>query len=317
MQEQNVPLVSIIIAAYNAELFIHETLNSLYEQTYNNFEIIVINDGSKDSTLKILEDQKDKRLKVFTIDNSGQNAALNYGFSKCKGTFVKFMDADDLISSEMLEIQVNCLVKHPDCIAYGEWSRFFNNDISTANFEKRHDYYKDMDPIDFLVSDNAGPMLQCAIFLLPYQIVKQAGPWEEQLLLSNDTEFFTRVLIKSKGVKFTNGARLYYRSGINTSLTNQKQKKFFDATFIGFKLIEKNLLAVENSKRTRCFLANLYQTRVYDMFPQFKDLEKSYNREIKKLGGSNLKYKSGKLFNALRTAIGWKLSLRIKQLFSN
>lgn len=316
MEKEDLPLISVIIAAYNAELYIEETLKSLYDQTYSNFEIIVVNDGSTDSTLQILEDQLDDRLKVFTINNSGQNSALNFGFTKCKGSFIKFMDADDIISDQMLQIQLDCLLCNPNYVAYGEWSRFFNNDLTTANFAKRHEYYRDMDSIDFLVSDNAGPMLQCGIFLLPYDIVRKAGLWHDKLLLSNDTEFFTRILLKAEGVKFTEGAKLYYRSGVSTSLTNQKQLKFFEATYLGFTLIEKHLLDVEDSKRTRLFLANLYQTRIYDMFPFYKDLARKHEEAIDRLGGSSLKYRSGKLFNLLSELIGWKLALRLKQMLN-
>lgn len=90
--------VSIIIPYYNKGEFIVETLNSVYNQTYNNFEIILINDGSDDiKSIKILETLAHSHLKIFSIKNSGVPFARNYGISKASGTYILPLDADDLI----------------------------------------------------------------------------------------------------------------------------------------------------------------------------------------------------------------------------
>jgi glycosyltransferase involved in cell wall biosynthesis len=308
------PLISVIIAAYNAEKYIESALDSILAQTYSNLEVIVVNDGSSDNTGKLLEKYTTKGVTVFTQVNKGQNAALNFGYSQSSGSLIKFMDADDLINEECIAIQAEALKGRPDKVAYGEWARFFNDDLSTAQFIPKP-YWKDMLPIDFLTSDAAGPMLQCGSMLVPRILFDNAGLWDTRLLLANDTELFTRVLLKSSGTVFTQGARLYYRSGITSSLSNQKSRKFFEATFLGTTLIAEHLLPVENSDRTRKLIANLLQQRLYEMYPFFPDLEKLHKDEIKKMGGSSLIYKSGKLFNLLRRMIGWKIALRIKNSF--
>ncbi|MFN8207200.1 MAG: glycosyltransferase family 2 protein [Bacteroidales bacterium] len=308
------PLVSVIIAAYNAEKYIESALDSILAQTYSNLEIIVVDDGSLDSTGKLLKRYIPKGVTVFTQENKGQNAALNFGYSRSAGSLIKFMDADDLINEQCIAIQTEALKDKPDSIAYGEWARFFNDDPSTARFTPKP-YWKDMLPIDFLTSDAAGPMLQCGIMLVPRTLLDKAGLWDTRLLLANDTELYTRILLKSVGTVFTQGARLYYRSGIKGSLSNQKSRRFFEATFLGTNLIAEHLLPVENSDRTRKLIANLLQQRLYEMYPCFPDLEKLHKDEIIKMGGSTLIYKSGKIFNLLRRMVGWKIALRIKNLF--
>ena len=96
---------SIIIPAYNSEEFISETLDSAVAQTIDDFEIICINDGSKDSTIDILREYEQENDNVIVIDkeNEGVAAARNDGIKIAKGEFLYFLDADDLLESTALE----------------------------------------------------------------------------------------------------------------------------------------------------------------------------------------------------------------------
>lgn len=99
-------LVSIIIPVYNGENFIADCLNSILEQTYHDYEIIVINDGSKDNTRQIVESFNNKKIKLFNIENNGVSNARNYGIKMSNGEFILFIDADDKIDVKTLEILV-------------------------------------------------------------------------------------------------------------------------------------------------------------------------------------------------------------------
>jgi glycosyltransferase involved in cell wall biosynthesis len=90
------PLISVVIPVYNGEKTILETIESVLNQSFTDFEIIVINDGSQDATLEIVSSIKDPRLKVFSYPNAGQAIARNRGVSHAVGEFVSFLDADDL-----------------------------------------------------------------------------------------------------------------------------------------------------------------------------------------------------------------------------
>ena len=102
------PLTSVVIPAYNAELFLERTLRSALRQTHSNLEIIVVNDGSTDKTREIAEAvaAKDDRVRIITVPNGGVAKARNVGIADAKGEFVAFLDADDLWHPTKIELQI-------------------------------------------------------------------------------------------------------------------------------------------------------------------------------------------------------------------
>lgn len=120
------PTISVIIPAYNAEKTILETIYSVQKQTFLDFELIIVNDGSKDKTLEILHSVKDERLKIFSYENKGQAVARNRGISHATGEFLSFLDADDLWSSDKLELQLAALQQHPEAGVAYSWTYFMD-----------------------------------------------------------------------------------------------------------------------------------------------------------------------------------------------
>ena len=106
------PLVSVIVAAYNAERYIAETLDSIRAQTFRNFEVIVVDDGSTDRTAQIVAGFPE--VCYLRQDNHGAASARNKGILLARGSYVAFIDADDLWLPEKLEKQVNYLINHPE-----------------------------------------------------------------------------------------------------------------------------------------------------------------------------------------------------------
>jgi glycosyltransferase involved in cell wall biosynthesis len=97
------PLVTIIIPAYNASKYINETLNSVLEQSFSDFEILIIDDGSTDDLCDKVRQFKDERILYYYQENKGVSAARNFGFSKAKGKYVVFFDADDVMGDNFLQ----------------------------------------------------------------------------------------------------------------------------------------------------------------------------------------------------------------------
>lgn len=108
------PLVSIITPCYNSEKFIIATLNSVQNQTYTNWEMLITDDGSTDGSIKIIEEYiaKDNRIKLFRINNSGPAVARNFSIKNAQGTFVAFLDSDDLWLPEKLKKQIHFMLHH-------------------------------------------------------------------------------------------------------------------------------------------------------------------------------------------------------------
>ncbi len=106
-------LVSVIIPTYNGEEFIEETLESVFSQTYKNFEVIIIDDGSSDNTRKIIKEY-DKPLNHYFQQNLGAGAARNLGVARSKGEFIAFLDHDDYWTPTKLERQISVLKSKSD-----------------------------------------------------------------------------------------------------------------------------------------------------------------------------------------------------------
>jgi len=107
------------MSVYNAEKYLHEAIESILNQTFTEFEFIIVNDGSTDTSLKIIESYKDERIVIINQKNTGLPKALNKGIDKSKSNFIARMDADDISLSERLERQYAFLMGNPGCVIVG------------------------------------------------------------------------------------------------------------------------------------------------------------------------------------------------------
>ncbi|UQD56150.1 glycosyltransferase family 2 protein [Flavobacterium sp. K5-23] len=104
-------LVSVIIPCYNQGNFLNETLESVYKQTYSDWECIIVDDGSIDNTMEIAQSwvSNDKRFKYYNKENGGVSSARNYGIELAQGEFLQFLDSDDILDMKKIEISINLL----------------------------------------------------------------------------------------------------------------------------------------------------------------------------------------------------------------
>jgi len=107
--KNTMPLVSIIVPTYNREKLIGETIERVFSQSYTNWELIIVNDGSVDNTVEIIQEFKTDKIRLFTIPHSGKIAKVrNYGMKFANGKYIAVLDSDDLWRDDKLEIQVTC-----------------------------------------------------------------------------------------------------------------------------------------------------------------------------------------------------------------
>lgn len=121
-------VISIVIPAYNAELTIKKTIESVQQQTFTDWEVIIINDGSTDRTVEVVQSIQDERLKIFTYENGGVCVARDRGISHATGEFIAFLDADDLWTPDKLELQLAALQQHPEAGVAYSWTCFMDVD---------------------------------------------------------------------------------------------------------------------------------------------------------------------------------------------
>ena len=123
------PLVSVIVPVYNVEQYLPKCIESITSQTYKNLEIILIDDGSTDSSGKICdeEEKEDSRIKVFHKENGGLSDARNYGLDRAKGNWITFIDSDDFVTEDYVNYLLGLALTHRTKIAAGSHTIFYES----------------------------------------------------------------------------------------------------------------------------------------------------------------------------------------------
>ena len=301
---------------HNAEKYVGEAIESVLNQTYKNIELIVVNDGSTDRSGEVLERYKDCRVKVVTEKCGSASKARNRALRETRGEYIKFFDADDIISPKMIEKQITKLNGRTNAVASSEWARFYG-DVSTFK-SNPESVWQDMEAKEWLVMAwrKARPMMQPGMFLIPKEILNKTGGWDEELTLTDDFEFFARVICYSKDVLFTPKAILYYRSGIPKSLSGQKSRNAIESHYYSLLKGTGYLLSCRQDSQAKIACANLFQEFIYTYYPDYENLEKIAEKTIKALGGSNLEIDGSSKFLAIKKVFGWKIAKRIQLLKS-
>lgn len=247
----NNPLVSVVIPVYNCAEYIGECIDSVAEQTYDNIEIIVVNDGSKDGSENIIKDKRKRchNILYYKQRNKGVSAARNLGIKKARGEYITFVDGDDLVGKYLVECLVNQITcTHPGCIIVSKPTQKINE------FKERVLGYKK--PVVKSISSS-----QALIKLLyPYGI--DNGPYAKlyptvllkknlfniDLSIAEDLELNYRLIKSSKIIKVLNEKLYFYRPNPKSAMNqefNEKRLSGLTATDI----IVKDALSTTNNKK--------------------------------------------------------------------
>jgi glycosyltransferase involved in cell wall biosynthesis len=237
MEEYFKPLVSILIPMYNSEKYISETLESCLIQVYKNIEIIIVDDQSTDTSYKICQKYAEQYdcIKLYKQKNSGAPSARNLAFKKSKGDYIQYLDADDLLSFDKIENQINLLKgKCEMTIAYSNFNMFtkkplvpiLNKSPILESFNNSIDFYNHL-----IITG----WLQTSCWLISRGIINLVGEWREDLSRNQDGDFFGRVLLNSKKGIYSKQGGVYYRIDNPNSITSQnKGVRFYESYLKSF-----------------------------------------------------------------------------------
>lgn len=207
---------------YNAEQFLDEAIRSALGQTWPAKELIIVNDGSADSSLSIAHKYQGENVTVIDTENGGAARARNIGFKHAKGEFIQYLDADDLMKSDKIEVQIKRLLNEPDPqtrVCAGQWLRFNQTlDDVLGGVGPGPQAEKDMSPLEWLLLRPHNLMTVHA-WLTPRNLIELAGPWNEAMTLDDDGEFFIRVIGVASKILFCHGAMAYYRTKTDDSVS--------------------------------------------------------------------------------------------------
>ena len=191
-------MFSVIIPVYNGEKFIDNAINSVISQTYSDFELIIINDGSKDNTATVLEKYAfNPKITIINQENGGVSKARNNGISHAAGSHIVFLDADDIWETHHLETMAKLIEKYPSAGLYGTFTRseLVNGEvISECNFfkDKQESVFLD-DFFEEYHKDKSAKMFTVITTCILAEAIKKAGGFPVGCAIGEDLELSLRV----------------------------------------------------------------------------------------------------------------------------
>jgi glycosyltransferase involved in cell wall biosynthesis len=311
--------VSIIIPVFNAVSFLKDTVDSVVNQTYKNIEIIIIDDASEDGSLQLANTFLDSRIKVIENPRKGACAARNYGFQLATGTYIQYLDSDDILSLDKIEKQL-VLSKNfgNDTLFSCKWMPFVS-DIKMAE-QNRQLINKDyINPYSWLNDTWKGfGMGQTSIWLTHKQLIEKSGGWDETLKLNQDGEFFSRVILEAQQIKFSEEAIVFYRKGNPNSvsqLNSRSKEKALSLlkSYISYKNSAIKYCKLDELKKG---LGNNFLTFIDQYYNDFPELSTQAEDEFYTLGFAKMWPVGGGKFKKMASLIGFKNALKLRKLLN-
>ena len=265
------PLISVIVPCYNQAQYLDECLQSVLDQTYEDWECIIVNDGSPDNTEEVAKKwvEKDNRFKYFYKENGGLSSARNFGIERANGEFIQLLDCDDYIAKNKFALQLDELK---------------NNDVSISDYQHfgaptdlvirlyRSPFSKEIFNIDDLLlnweTDLSIPC-HCVLFR------KSAIQFNEKLKNHEDWVFWVQLLYKSKKIVYNRNILAYYRYS-PTSLSRNAEEmrsgfvKACDYLYFYFKSNKESrltTLVIEKKEKLSTTLKLTFKEKIAKIFP--------------------------------------------------
>ena len=188
------PIITVLISVYNGEKYLKEAIDSILNQTFKDFEFLIINDASTDNSEEILKNYKDSRIKIiFNKKNLGLTKSINKGLKIAKGEYIARQDADDVSSSERLEKQVRFLDTYPDYAAVGSFTKIIDEKSKVICQLERPVYFQEIKRA--LMLDNC---ITHGSVMIRKKCLLEVGFYDEAMKRSQDYELWLRLSEKYK-----------------------------------------------------------------------------------------------------------------------
>jgi glycosyltransferase involved in cell wall biosynthesis len=310
---------SILIPAYNAADFIHETLASCVQQGSDSVEeIIVVNDRSEDDTRGVVErfQAEHTEFQIILEDNpnKGACAARNCALSLAKGDAIQWLDADDLIGEGKLSAHLELLEQNPQHLIASKWRRFTGDLTNLWSEEQSAWSYvpEQSTPKQWSLAER---MMIPAGWLGSRQLFEGMRPWDESLLINQDGEYFTRAIVASAGVIFETQSRVYYRSELQGSVSEFKPHKA-PSLFASIESYEKTILQLGDDSALKTLISNQYMGFIYRVYPLVPELRKKARAKIKHYGKPTRKndVAESKVARLVCVIFGWKFLVQLRRM---
>ncbi len=190
--------ISVIVPVYNGEKYIERALDSIFYQTRLPKEVILIDDGSEDRTVEVIKKYKEthfamrEKIFLFVQKNCGAGAARNYGIQQSTGTWIMFLDSDDLWEKNKIEKVIHAIIENPqaDVIAHNEYEALENN-IKKRKAIRRNKNYQETE--DLFLQLYKGNLFSTSCMTIKRDVLEKAGAFDETLLSAQDYDLWIRI----------------------------------------------------------------------------------------------------------------------------
>ncbi len=188
------PKVSILMTVYNHQMYVQSSIESILYQTFKDFELVIINNGSEDNSGNLIKKIKDKRIKFYSFKkNIGRTKALNYGLKKCIGKYVAIQDSDDLSKKNRIQTQFNFLEKNLNFGLVGSNYTMISNSnkiIRKKIVSSEFDKYPNIILFKNIIAHST--------VMYRSEIMKEIGGYPKKFLYAQDYAFYLKVIKKNK-----------------------------------------------------------------------------------------------------------------------
>ena len=274
-------MISVVMPMFNAEAYLSEAIDSVLTQSYQNFELIIIDDGSTDSSVDIVNSYQDKRI-ILIRSAHDFIQSLNLGFEKARGKYIARMDADDIMLSNRLQVQFDYMEQNPGIDICGSWVCFFGQSTYTYTYPTSHE-----EIVQKMLLQNSicHPSVLIRVSSL-YEKMEFKAIYKKNYIYAEDYKLWTDLVMN--GLKFSILPEVLLKYRISESqVTNTKREQMQKSTFlvqfdyvyyVATKIVEKepdyfdaidSLIGLFNEKKMN-FAA--FQYTIYGIYLQFSDL---------------------------------------------
>lgn len=257
----DLPTVSIIIPTYNSENTIAETIASVQRQTLTDWELIIIDDGSKDGTVKLIQDIVEPRMRLFVHQNAGVSVARNRGIAQATGQYISFLDADDLWTSDKLAKQVEALNQNYSAKVAYSWTDYIDEQgrllFSGPRFLYQGNVFPELLQKNFL--------LNASNILIDRDVLKLVPGFAPELSYVADWDFYLR-LAQNFDFALVRQHQIYYRQSANSMSSKIEEMKEQCLMTLNktFAAAPQELMYLKNISHSNFYLycADLYRKKL-------------------------------------------------------
>ena len=301
------PLVSICIPLYNASEYIHETLTRILEQTYTNIEVVVVDDYSTDESYTIAKTFESDQIRVLKNPKKGGNAARNFAFQQSKGDYVKFMDADDYCSENMIKAQLERLLKE------GTNQTLVFSKLRVSYLDMLYDKHRDIDKdyipgIELLIDIWRLKGFNCPhCYLMSSQLVEQSGGWNETILKNQDAEFFARMIaLADKALSVPDEFAVWRHTGKGVSTNSSVEA--INSVIDTLDIISKLIIRYKDTDEIRGICGTYIGAYVLGNYSHIKHLLPKVEQLLLSIN-AEMKFPNRKVIRLFTFCFGWRVAL--------